>query len=92
MADPVSADLPFPGATVLHVYDNNMNGPVRFYVGIIADTVFNMPDGCASQANGWAVVKMTEKTWQAFYGRFCQKNRITLGGEPRPLKADGTNA
>ena len=87
-----SAQQPFPGAIVLHVYDNSMNGPVKFYVGIIADVVFNYPDGSATEANGFAVVKLTERAWQEFYGRYCRKARVDLGGQPVALNADGTIA
>jgi hypothetical protein len=76
-------------AIVLEIIDNDSEA-IKFYFALLSGVVFPSLDGSLHESNGWNRVRMTERQWQSFYGKYCRKNRLGLDGSPAPLNADGT--
>lgn len=78
-------------AIVLEVHANDDPAKPLFYIGIIGDVWFWVPDASASEANGWAKVRCSERVWQSYAQRQVDKARIDVWtGKPRALNDDGT--
>ena len=78
-------------STVIAVHHNDQPGVVKFFMGLLGDTWFPIPDDSCSQANGWAPLAMSESAWQSYAMRHSARTRTDVWtGLPLPLNDDGT--
>lgn len=78
-------------AIVMEIHANDEPDSILFYMGVVGDTWFPIPDDTATPANGWHLVRMSERTWQQYAGRSANKARVNVfSGVPLPLNPDGT--
>lgn len=78
-------------AVLLEVYADDTPERVLFYMGVIGNVWFPIPDDTATPANGWHLVRCSERVWQSYAGRHTAQTRVNVwSGLPEPLNPDGT--
>ena len=78
-------------AVVLEVHADDNPNHVLFYMGVIGNVWFAIRDDTATPANGWHLVRCSERNWQSYAARHTAQARVNVwSGLPEPLNADGT--
>jgi hypothetical protein len=78
-------------AVVIGVHHDDQPGQIKFFMAVLGDTWFPVPDDSLHEEHGWQRVSMSERTWQSYVMRHSARTRTDVWtGLPLPLNDDGT--